>query len=248
MAAIAAGDRHSLAVTAQGALWSWGSGWYGRLGHDDEEHQLVPRRVEAFSGRRIRVVAAGSCHSLAVEDEGALWSWGVGKCGVLGHGDQRSLLRPTRIEALAGERVRAVAAGREHNLALTSDGDVWSWGDGLHGRLGHGDQQASLLPKQIVALAGACATAVAVGEGHSLCEAAGALWTWGDGSHGKLGHDGDSHELLPKRIEASEGHLQRNALSSSLPAVAASSSDRRLVTKSTLKWIPRLRQRLKLCF
>jgi len=40
-------------------------------------------------------------------------------------------------------------AGGDHNIALTADGAVWSWGEGGSGKLGHGDQQLELLPKKV---------------------------------------------------------------------------------------------------
>jgi len=58
-------------------------------------------------------------------------------------------LLPKKIEALAGQRVVAVLAGDVHNLILTADGAVWSWGRGASGELGHGDLQDQLLPKKI---------------------------------------------------------------------------------------------------
>ena len=56
--------------------------------------------------------------------------------GRLGHGDQQHQLLPKKVEALADQRVIAVSAGNFHSLALTADGAVWSWGNGLYGRLG----------------------------------------------------------------------------------------------------------------
>jgi len=201
--AVSAGEAHSLALTAPGAVWSWGGGEDG-LGHGDTQLQLLPKKVEAFAGQRVVAVSAGGMHSLAVTADGAVWSWGSGEDGQLGHGDEQRRLLPKQVEALAGQRVVAVSAGAFHSIAITADGTVWSWGRGFDGSLGHGDQQHQLLPKKVEALAGQRVVAVSAGGYHSLAITAdGAVFTWGTGETGCLGHGEDqSHQLLPKKVEA----------------------------------------------
>ncbi|EOD29477.1 E3 ubiquitin ligase [Emiliania huxleyi CCMP1516] len=201
--AVSAGSDHSLALTTDGRVWSWGYGRDGRLGHGDEQRQLLPKRVEAFAGQRVIVVTAGAYHSLALTADGSVWSWGEGASGKLGHGDQQRQLLPKKVEAFAGQRVVAVSAGTYHSLAITADSAVWSWGEGNSGQLGHGDQQRQLLPKKIEAFAGQRVVTVSAGVYHSLAIAAdGAVWSWGEGSYGRLGHGNEQRQLPPKKIEA----------------------------------------------
>ena len=110
---------------------------------------------------------------------------------------------PTKIETFAGQRVVAVSAGVSHSIARIADGNVWIWGYGGSGRLGHGDEQEQLLPKKIEAFAGRCVVAVSAGGAHSFAITAdGAVLTWGKGEDGSLGHGEDlSNQLLPKKIE-----------------------------------------------
>ena len=200
---VSAGAAHSLALTAGGSVWSWGSGSHGRLGHGDRQSQWQPKKVEAFAGQRVVAVSAGGSHSLALTADGAVWSWGRGGEGQLGHGDQQSQLLPKKVELLGGRRVVAVSAGSDHSLALSADGAVWSWGSGFFGKLGHGDQQRQLLPKKIEASAGQRVVAVSAGDAHSLALTAdGALWSWGYGALGQLGHGDEQYQLLPTKIEA----------------------------------------------
>ena len=202
--AVSAGLGHSFAITADNAVWSWGYGGYGKLGHGDYQDQLLPKKVEAFAGRCVVAVSAGAAHSLAITADGSLWSWGWGRDGQLGHADQQRQLLPKKVEAFAGRRVIALSAAQWHNLALTADGAVWSWGDGDRGRLGHGDQQTQLLPKKVEAFAGQRVVALSAGDAHSLALTTdGAVFTWGAGETGCLGHGEDlSNQLLPKKIEA----------------------------------------------
>ncbi|RAL38009.1 hypothetical protein DM860_000703 [Cuscuta australis] len=65
---IAAGESHTLALTGDGSVYSWGRGMFGRLGTGSESDQTFPVRVEFFSSAAVRIVdiAAGAYHSLAV--------------------------------------------------------------------------------------------------------------------------------------------------------------------------------------
>ena len=205
--AVSVGFTHSLALTADGAVWSWGGGHFGQLGHGNQQYQLLPKKIEAFAGgQRVVATLAGFVHSLAVTADGTVWSWGNGLYGKLGHGDGQPQLLPKKIEAFAGQRAIAVSAGFVHSIAITADGAVWSWGRGVSGKLGHGDQQNQLLPKKVEALAGQRVVAVSAGGGHSIALTAdGAVWSWGDGLYGRLGHGDEQDQLLPKKIEALAG-------------------------------------------
>ena len=103
---MSAGGGHSLALTADGALWSWGSGSDGRLAHGVEQNQLLPKKVEAFAGQRVVAVCAGAYHSLALTADGAVLTWGEGERGCLGHGEDLSnQLLPKKVEVWAqGQR------------------------------------------------------------------------------------------------------------------------------------------------
>ena len=211
---VSAKSSHSLALTASGCVWSWGHGAYGRLGHGDEIEQLLPKKIEAFAGQRVIAVSAGARHSLAITDDGVAWSWGAGNSGALGGGDRHGRLVPEKIEALADERAIAVSAGCLHSLVITDDGekspldrrwrprgDVWSFGSGLDGNLGHGDKKPLLEPRKIEALKGQGVVAVSAGILHSLAITAdGTAWSWGTNDDGKLGHDDRERRLRPEKI------------------------------------------------
>ena len=124
------------------------------LGHGDQQRQLLPKKIEAFAGKRVVAVSAAHAHSLAIIADSAVWSWGSGYSGRLGHGDEQNQLLPKKVEAFAGQRVVAVSAGVFHSIALTADGAVLSCGKGDRGCLGHGEDLSNqLLPKKVAAWA-----------------------------------------------------------------------------------------------
>ena len=98
----------------------------GRLGHGNEQEQRLPKHIVALK-ERVVAVSAGLAHSLALTASGAVWSWGKGSGGRLGHGDEEDQQMPKHIAALQGTAL-AVSAGATHSLARTADGAACFWG------------------------------------------------------------------------------------------------------------------------
>lgn len=93
---------------------------------------------------------------------------------------------PTLIESLQHVFIKKVAvnSGGKHCLALSADGDVFSWGEGEEGKLGHGDRLSYDKPKLIEALSGVSVVDIACGSAHSACiTSSGNLFTWGKGRY-----------------------------------------------------------------
>lgn len=111
--------------------------------------------TRALTQASIIAVAAGKEHSLALTNTGMVYSWGGGKEGQLGNGDDETCqLIPRRILKFHSIRVTMVCAGGDHSVAVSEGGVVYSWGRGANGRLGHGDTQNFSSPTPVKALAG----------------------------------------------------------------------------------------------
>ena len=98
-----------------GKLYTWGSGDYGRLGHGDNHSQKQPKLVEILREKDVRKFACGSRHVLALGSDGAVYSWGFGGDGQLGHGDLGIQTNPRLVKALHSEGVRDVCCGENHS-------------------------------------------------------------------------------------------------------------------------------------
>tara|TARA_B100001142_G_scaffold267529_1_gene272323 strand:- start:2645 stop:4084 length:1440 start_codon:yes stop_codon:yes gene_type:complete len=214
---VAAGDFHTGIVTDVGDLLMCGLGWHGRLGLGYEQDRttptLVPRAV--FEGEAVLMVSCGYFHTAVATEGGGVYTFGKGGHGRLGHGNEENQLAPRRVPAAGfrpngsaegpGERVVMVAAGNAHTVGLSEAGHVFTWGYGEDGRLGHGDQETRLAPRQVEAgrfgrdkvvfVAAGVAHTAAVTEG-------GRLYTWGYGLHGQLGHDDIGNRLVPTLVGA----------------------------------------------
>jgi len=220
----------SAAVDQSGKLFTWGGATYlaeglvededgevgafvhsNGLGHElDAETvcQLTPKRVAALSQERVVGVALGYGFTLAVTDAGAVFSFGYGEQGELGHGSSTSVELPRRIKILAqmGQRFVAVAAGNGHVLALTEEGELYGWGH--EGGNGHGSEATyrgayERTPRRVAAFGRARVKLVyAWLSSSSAVTEEGELFTWGWPSVGtSLGHGDDEPQFEPKRVE-----------------------------------------------
>jgi alpha-tubulin suppressor-like RCC1 family protein len=208
---LAAGKEHAAAVTADGALYTFGEGGFGRLGHDDEENQLAPKRVAAadWEGRCVVSVVCGCSHTAVVLDDGSLYTFGYGDDGQLGHGDGQRQRAPKRVVAAdwKGRCVVSVACGQQHTAVVLDDGSLYTFGVGSSGQLGHGDDETQLAPKRVVAAdwEGRRVVSVACGGEHTAAVLDdGSLYTFGDGDCGQLGHGDEENQRAPKRVAAAD--------------------------------------------
>jgi len=78
-----------------------------------------------------------------------MYTFGGGEHGQLGHGDKVNKVKPTIIEALDGIFVSQITCGWSHSVALTSNGRVYTWGNGDHGKLGHGSGKKVSTPQMV---------------------------------------------------------------------------------------------------
>ena len=187
-------------------ITTWGVGKRGQLGHHQRADLRHPTRLRygiGYSTRpdlRIVQVSAGGglvrvAHTLLLTSTGRVLSFGTGQYGALGHGYNAAkqlpdYLKPTFIDALSNVTCTCVAAGELHSAAVTVDGDVYTWGDGFCGQLGHGDKRPITLPKQVTTggMDDECISNITCGSRHTIAITEdGECYSWGLGHFGVLG-------------------------------------------------------------
>ncbi|XWS53809.1 hypothetical protein CRYUN_Cryun10bG0032000 [Craigia yunnanensis] len=213
---IACGVRHVALVTKQGEVFTWGEESGGRLGHGIEKDFSRPRLVEFLAVTNVDFVASGEYHTCVVSTAGDLFTWGDGthNAGLLGHGTDVSHWIPKRVSgALEGLQVLSIACGTWHSALATSNGKLFTFGDGTFGVLGHGDRESIAYPKEVQMLNGLKTIKVACGVWHTaaIVEVIGQsganvssrkLFTWGDGDKHRLGHGSKETYLLPTCVSS----------------------------------------------
>ncbi|KAG8378107.1 hypothetical protein BUALT_Bualt08G0103800 [Buddleja alternifolia] len=214
---IACGVKHAALVTRQGEIFSWGEESGGRLGHGVGKDVTQPRLVESLTFASVDFVACGEFHTCAVTMAGELYTWGDGThyAGLLGHGTDVSHWIPKRISGpLEGLQVAMVTCGPWHTALITSTGQLFTFGDGTFGVLGHGNRENISYPREVDSLSGLRTVAVACGVWHTAAVvevivtqssssfSSGKLFTWGDGDKNRLGHGDKEPRLKPTCVPA----------------------------------------------
>jgi alpha-tubulin suppressor-like RCC1 family protein len=200
---VAAGDLHTLAVTASGQLYAFGYNKYGQLGNATGNNTNSANPTPILVGLPGQIggvtsVAAGANHSLAATSSGQLYAFGYNREGELGNVINNGTLNPNPTPALVtlpGQigAVTQLAAGASHSLALTSSGQLYAFGDNEFGELGnvsHNNTGAANPTPTLVTLPGqsGAVTQIAAGAFHSLVlTSSGQLYSFGYNDDGELG-------------------------------------------------------------
>lgn len=147
---VAAGLRHSLALTNDGSVYAWGQGKFGQLGpignslsdtcRDETKKLGIVYKPELSLSREYSVkdIAAGQRHSLAITNDGLVMTTGDNKYGQLGHDRSKiGILRTWKsIDHTPNVKWNRIFAGWTHNMAIDNEGNIWGWGRNDFGQLG----------------------------------------------------------------------------------------------------------------
>ncbi|MFF0749735.1 RCC1 domain-containing protein [Streptomyces sp. NPDC004267] len=137
VSAISAGLNHVLAVKG-GRILSWGSNASKQLGTGQDPTNPAKTPLPVQSLDKVKDVGAGCDFSVALRQDGTVWTWGKGDNGRLGTGPLPANTNrdtPQRVPDLTD--IESISVGCEYVLALTADGTVKSWGKGTEGQLGN---------------------------------------------------------------------------------------------------------------
>ncbi|HEY3875366.1 MAG TPA: hypothetical protein VGM92_07800, partial [Candidatus Kapabacteria bacterium] len=142
----------SYVIDQSGNLWVWGRNDESQLGVGDRVDHTTPVMVPVPVGAtRWTLVAGGANFALAVADSDKLYSWGVNDHGQLGignaggdYGGPMRIPNPANVTAW-----KWITAGASHSVALSSDGQLFAWGDNSKGELGVGNVKFLTTPQSI---------------------------------------------------------------------------------------------------
>ena len=193
---ITTGGWHTIGILHDDTLWQWGRNNFGQLGQgtSDEDPHSTPTKV----GTDTWIAVAAFYHSLAINSDGYLYTFGYNSDGQLGLGDTSNRSSPTKVGT---DTWIAVAAGYYHSLAINSDGYLYSFGLNDHGQLGLGDTTNRLTPTQI---GSSTWKQITTGGWHTIgILHDDTLWQWGHNDDGQLGQGDTTDRLIPTQIGSS---------------------------------------------
>lgn len=174
---IACAYEHTIATDTQGKLWGWGNNARNQLLKLAESDLILqsPRQIDGLPP--IFSVHCGYSHTIAIDINKNLWSWGWNSYGQLGYASLKSTSSHIcKIENLPP--IIQVSCGINHSLALDENGNIWSWGLNISKQLGTQVNQYSSTPTMIKNLP-KIITIAAGGNCSAAIDNNNQLWIWG---------------------------------------------------------------------
>ena len=151
IAQVAIGTSHTVALSTDGQVYTWGSNSHGQMGNGTTTgSNKIPVRIEIGDGKRISKVYAFDYSTAALTADGELYMWGNNWYGQLGDGSTTDKFTPVKVEFPSGKKVKEFVLYEESCMALLSDGTVWAWGQSdTRGHLGTGETGSLAVPCKV---------------------------------------------------------------------------------------------------
>jgi len=196
---VSAGKEYTIALKNDNTMWGWGNNEFGQIGYKEEKESRKPVQEDTHANDW-KTISAGANHSVAIKQDGTLWSWGNNNSGELGDGTNISSVTPTQ-EFSKDTNWIAVSAGYNHTIALKNDGTIWSWGNNFYGELGLGNHNNTNIPTQI----GDDTLWKTISSGKEFTLATkldGTMWAWGYNAYKQLGLGEDAQDTnVPTEVK-----------------------------------------------
>ena len=213
---IASGDVHSFAITNLNRVFAWGNNTYAKLGTGNTTAFISPIEITSqFSlrpGELIVDIQAGIDFSMALTNQGRVFTWGRNTYGQIGDGSTTQRNIPTDITTgfLLGqnEKVIQISAGHDHAMALTNQGNLYAWGRNTYGQIGNNSMVQQATPLKVTSfvplgLNDAIIYIQASKEHSGVLSSNGQLFVWGRNQLGQIGNGTTQTSLLPINIMSS---------------------------------------------
>jgi RCC1 and BTB domain-containing protein len=134
---IKCGANHSLALTQSGEVYAWGSNLRGQIGCGDNYIKSMPTKLKALNDIKIKMISCGFNHSMALTENGCVYSWGFNEFGQLGIGNTKDSNIPKQIE-IKDIIIDKITCGAIHSLLLTNNGVIYAFGGNFRSQIGNG--------------------------------------------------------------------------------------------------------------
>jgi alpha-tubulin suppressor-like RCC1 family protein len=198
---ISAGNLHTLAIrNSDSKLIAWGTNGSNRLGlslSSTSLDQSTPTAAPSILS--FKIVSAGSIHSLGIDSNDLLFTWGAATAGVLGD-NSTSGSRSSPIQ-IGSNTWYTGSAGNSYTTAIRTDGSLYVWGRNDLGQLGDGTTINKSSPVQI---GSSSWTKVSTNQFHTTAiDINGGLWAWGQNSDGQLGDFSLENKSSPVQVSSS---------------------------------------------
>ncbi|CAJ1065607.1 hypothetical protein L3Q82_018869%2C partial [Xyrichtys novacula] len=216
---VACGNVHCLALTEGGDVFTWGRNSHGQLGLGKNillQHN--PVLITALTGAPVTQISVGATHSFFLTLPGLVYCCGANKSGQLGLNrlDEKGRFNICVVPALRPLDISFISCGEAHTAVLTKEGNVFTFGEGRHGQLGHNSTEIEKAPRLVDGVDGPAAQ-IACGRYHTLVlGSSGQLWAFGNGAKGQIGTGGSEDSLTPTLVKLPPMNDDQAAMPSNL--------------------------------
>ena len=204
---------HNLALYQDGSLYSWGDNHYGQLGLGHRQHQNTPQLIDPshFHNKTINSIHQGPIHTLALMEDGSLYTWGYNVYGELGLGHNTNQNTPQLIspDHFENKIIQSIHTGSHHTLVLMTNGSLYAYGQNAKGQLGLGHNNNQNTPQLIspTHFPNKTIQSIHTGYGNTLALMEdGSLYSWGYNKAGELGLGHTDNQYTPQLINPEHFH------------------------------------------
>ena len=181
---VATTGSHTVSLRADGKVFTWGVNTYGQLGNGTTKDSDEPIEVQFPEGTIITQIAAGEEYSVALDNNGNVWTWGRNNYYQIGHtgGNQYT---PYKVGGLP--KVIKIAAGNYTTMVITENKELYGWGFNGYGNIGIGNYTNKVTVNKVVGFEDVID--VSVGKNHSMILTSdGKVYVTGSNLYGQLGN------------------------------------------------------------
>lgn len=209
--AISCAEFHSLCLTKDGLVCSWGGNLYNKLGQPGK--QGIPSIIKSLYLKKVAMISCGDHHTVALTQENEVFTWGGGNQynhGQCGFGNCIEIESPRKLSFFRkNKRVPIkIRCGGYHTLVLCIDNKVYSFGKGDFGQCGYGGDVDALSPVEVEVELEEHDDVKDIqcgGEHSAILTEKGRLYTFGNNYNGQLGHGNNLNFYIPTLVESFEG-------------------------------------------
>ncbi|MCL2082641.1 MAG: hypothetical protein FWH04_05335 [Oscillospiraceae bacterium] len=202
---VSAGNFHSIGITTDGKIYTWGSNTSGQLGRLVDANNPANKPAQVGSSANWDSVSAGASHTVAVNSDGGLYTWGSNTSNQLGRVPVPSTSPADRPGSVSGGDWVQVSAGGSHTAAVTGEGTLHAWGSNTYGQIGDNSTTSRAAPVTVGKLDDW--ESVTAGNAHTVAlKSDGTLWAWGANDYRQLGYyrANKNSEKRPRNVVTSK--------------------------------------------
>lgn len=160
---------------------------------------LIGTKDNSDSDAKVRQIAAGYSHTVALKEDGTVWVWDSENYDYRHDESAKDKTHPVKVKGI--DKVTKIVAGEHHTVALKEDGTVWVWGDNNYGLLGN-EIKAESISKPIKVKGLEKVMDIATGDNHIVAlKENGTVWAWGSNGYGQLGDGTKINSSKPMQVQ-----------------------------------------------